>query len=250
MKLLRYILTVGLFLIITSSQSQVLITLLLGDKLNSPNLEFGLEGGVNWAQVTGMETKNFARKWNLGFYFDFRIKNQWWFYTGVLVKANLGVDNLTDGDLEFLDANLHYADTAPDTRIPGSYHQKMNTFLVPAMIKYQLKNRMFVSAGVQFGLTYKAWIEFNSDVTGFDTEIREYNTDDLNKIDAGAIIGIGYQLRKSPGMSFGAKYYEGFVNVYQGVSGRRNRNIFLYATIPIGRGKAAEKREVKETEQE
>ncbi len=38
-----------LFLLVafSAAQSQILITLLLGDKLNSPNLEFGLEGGVN-----------------------------------------------------------------------------------------------------------------------------------------------------------------------------------------------------------
>ena len=41
-----------LFSTIQVAQSQVLITLLLGDKLNSPNLEFGLEGGINWTQVT------------------------------------------------------------------------------------------------------------------------------------------------------------------------------------------------------
>ncbi|WP_417199498.1 hypothetical protein [Bizionia sp.] len=33
--------------------SQVLITLLLGDKLNSPNIEFGLEGGYNFFRYIG-----------------------------------------------------------------------------------------------------------------------------------------------------------------------------------------------------
>jgi hypothetical protein len=37
-----------LFLSGVSSQSQVLITLLFVDKLNTPELEFGLEGGVMW----------------------------------------------------------------------------------------------------------------------------------------------------------------------------------------------------------
>ena len=85
----KYFIILSLLLIGFTAQSQVLISLLLGDKLNSPNLEFGLEGGVNWTQISGMETKSFARKWNLGFYFDFRLKNQWWLYTGVLVKSNL-----------------------------------------------------------------------------------------------------------------------------------------------------------------
>ncbi|NOX84901.1 MAG: PorT family protein, partial [Chlorobi bacterium] len=102
---MKKILFILLFLVSGyTAQSQILITLLLGDKLNSEGLEFGLEGGINWTNISGMETHNFARKWNLGFYFDFRLKNQWWLYTGVLVKSNMGVDNLTDKDLDFLQA--------------------------------------------------------------------------------------------------------------------------------------------------
>jgi hypothetical protein len=248
--MVKYLLIICLLFTSVTSNSQVLITLLLGDKLNSPNLEFGLEGGFNWAQISGMETTNWARRWNLGFYFDFRIKDNWWLNTGVLVKSNLGVDNLTDGDLEFLNANIHRSDTAPDYRIPGDYSQKMNIFLVPAMIKYKFEKRIFVAAGFQFGLIYKAFIDFEADVDGFETSIKEINTDDMNRIDAGGMALIGYQFRKTPGISLGVKYYEGFVNVYKGVSGRRNRSFFIYATIPIGRGKAAEKREQKQKEQE
>jgi hypothetical protein len=250
MKLIKYLLTILLFLTISSSQSQVLITLLLGDKLNSPNLEFGLEGGFNWAQISGMETTNWARRWNLGFYFDLRIRNHWWFNTGVLVKANFGVDKLTDGDLAFLGANIHYSDTSPDTRIPGDYHQKMNVFLVPAMIKYKFKNRIFVSAGMQFGLIWKGFVDFEADVEGYETSVKEFNTDAMNRVDAGALIAAGYQFRRTPGISMGAKYYAGFVNVYTGVPGRKNRSVFIYATIPIGRGKAAEKGTSKEKHQD
>ena len=38
-------------------QSQVLISLLLGEKLNTGAIEFGLEGGINWTQISGLETK-------------------------------------------------------------------------------------------------------------------------------------------------------------------------------------------------
>ena len=100
----KYFLVIFLLFAGFTSQSQVLISLLLGDKLNSEALEFGLEGGLNWTQISGMETKNFSRKWNLGFYFDIRMKNQWFLYTGVLVKSNFGVDKLTDGDLKTIGA--------------------------------------------------------------------------------------------------------------------------------------------------
>jgi hypothetical protein len=228
-----------LLIVGTAAQSQVLITLLLGDKLNSDNLEFGLEGGLNWANVSGLETNNFARKFNLGFYFDLRIKNEWFFYTGVLVKSNLGVDKLTDNDLKKLGATKYIdLDGVP---LVGDYSHKMNTFLVPALLKYKFKNHFYTEFGPQFGLVYKSWIEFESDVDGKDAIIKEYNRDKLNRIDAGLMAGVGYTLLKGTGWTFGAKYYYGFVNVYKGMPGTKNSSIFLKMNIPIGAGKKPEK---------
>lgn len=34
-------------------ESQVVVALLFGDKLNSPNLKFGLDGGINFSSLTG-----------------------------------------------------------------------------------------------------------------------------------------------------------------------------------------------------
>ena len=74
------------------------------------------------------------------------------------------------------------------------------------------------------------------DTEGFETTIKQFNTDDLNRVDAGGIIGLGYQLKKNPGIAFAVKYYEGFANVYKGVPGRRNRSFFIAVTFPIGAG--------------
>ena len=222
-----------------ASQSQVLISLLLGDKLNSDGLEFGLEGGMNWTNISGMETNNFARKWNLGFYFDIRIKNQWSFYTGVLVKSNMGVDKLTDNDLTAIGATKYTnLDLQPLT---GDYSQKMNSFLVPALIKYKFKNNLYAELGPQFGLAYKSWVEFESDIEGRDAIIKEYNKDKINKIDAGIMAGTGYQFRKGPGWTIGVKYYYGFVDVYKDISGTKNSSIFIKLNIPIGVGEKSEK---------
>lgn len=240
----------SLLLLGLTSQSQILITLLLGDKLNSPNLEFGLEGGVNWTKISGMETKSFARKWNLGFYFDIRLKNQWWLYTGVLVKANMGVDKLTDNDLDFLQATIYYDLNDNNLRAEGDYSQKMNYFLIPALVKYKFKNHMYVEAGPQFGLMYKSWVEFESDIDGKDAAIKEYNKEKLNKIDVGIMVGMGYTLFKGTGWSVGAKYYYGFVNVYKGRPGTRNSSIFLKLNIPIGAAEKPEKKNKKKKEKE
>jgi hypothetical protein len=92
---------------IQQAKGQILITLLLGDKLNSEGLEFGLVGGGNWATVSGMESNSYVRTWNLGFYFDIRMKEPWYLYTGVLVKSRLGVNDVTTNDLLFLEADTY-----------------------------------------------------------------------------------------------------------------------------------------------
>ena len=55
------------------AQSQVLIALLLGDQLNTGKIEFGLDGGLNFATISGMDSNSWTRNLNLGFYFDINI---------------------------------------------------------------------------------------------------------------------------------------------------------------------------------
>ena len=241
-KMKKYFLLIALLIVGITAQSQVLITLLLGDKLNSPNLKFGLEGGLNWTTISGMETKNYARKWNLGFYFDIRMKNQWWFYTGVLVKSNMGVGNLTDNDLNFLQATIYKDLNDNSQRAEGEYSQKMSYFLVPALVNYKFKNHLYVEAGPQFGLMYKSWVEFKSDIEGRDAIIKEFNKEKLNKFDVGIMVGLGYTLFKGTGWTLGAKYYYGFVDVYKDRKGTKNSSIFIKLNIPIGAGEIAQQK--------
>lgn len=207
-------------------QSQVLIALLLGDKLNGGNIEFGLDGGVNFSSIADMDSNNRLNTFNLGFYFDIKMKNQWYFNTGVLVKSSLGLKDLTEDDLTFLKATTYDAD--------GDYRQKMSYFLVPALAKYKFKNHMYVEAGPQFGLMYKAWIEFNSDIEGNTARIKENNKDMINRIDMGLSAGAGYRLLNGYGWTLGVRYYYGFINVYKDRAGTRNSSLFLKLNVPIG----------------
>ncbi len=239
MKIKKYSLILVFLLITQILQSQILITLLLGDKLNSDGLEFGLEGGLNWTSISGMESQSFARKWNMGFYFDIRIKNQWSLYTGILVKSNMGNDKLTDKDLDNLGASK-YIDSS-GTALFGTYSQKMSYFLVPVLIKYHFKNHFYTELGPQFGLMYHSWIEFKSDIDGKDAIVKEYNRNIINKIDAGAMFGLGYKLLKGSGWTIGVKYYLGFVDVYKNIPETKNSSFFVKLNIPIGVSEKPEK---------
>ena len=221
------------------ASSQVLITILFGDKLNSPNLEFGLEGGVNWSKISNFESGKPLPTFNLGFYFDFKVKNNFYFYTGVLVKSDLGIDNLSHNDLNNINSSIY-----PNLNggyIEGTYSQKLNYFLVPLLAKYRHSSNIYVEGGLQTGLMYKSWVEFNSDIEGRDAVIKEYNRDNINKIDVGVLVGTGYKFKSGPGWSLGVKYYYGFVDVYKNKADTKNSSVFVKLNIPIGAGKKKEK---------
>ena len=217
-----------LLLVGYSAQSQVLISLLLGDKLNSDKIEFGLDTGFNWSRINNLDSNSSLRTFNLGFYFDILLNEKWSFNTGVLVKSQLGADKLNVNDLEFLEITPEIEE--------GDYSQRLSYFLVPTLMRYNFPNRMYLEGGAQFGLMYKASVEFNSEIDGKDIRIREYNDDKINRIDAGISAGLGYRLSPRKGMSVGLRYYYGFVNTYKGISGTNNSSLFVKFTIPVGTG--------------
>ena len=229
----KSVLIIAFLFVSFESNSQVLISLLLGDKLNTDKLEFGLEFGSNFSYITQFESQTLLPNLNLGFYFDIKLKNQLYLNTGLDVKSNMGVSKLTDNDIALLNARTYSN--------PGDYKLKTNNFLVPALIRYRFKNHFYVEAGPQFILTYNSYIEYTSDHDGLEARIRQINKDDINKFDVGAMGGLGYIFKKGKGLTLGVKYYFGFIDVMKTIPGKKNSSILLKLNVPIGREKAAKK---------
>lgn len=215
-----------LSLIALTANSQVLITLLLGDKLNQPGLEFGLDGGFNYSGNSGFESNSSYNSFNLGFYFDITLKDQLSLYTGVLVKSELGNGDLKANDLTFLGSP-----TYPEE---GTYNQSISYFNVPILLKYSFENHIYVEAGPQTGLMYNAHVIFKHSSNEREVINKDFNKDQFKRLDAGATFGLGYRLRKGTGMTLGLKYYQGFVNVMKGQGNSKNHSLYLKANIPIG----------------
>jgi len=234
MKINKFKLIIFFFFFGYTLHSQVLIAMLLGDKLNSGKIEFGLDGGASFSKISGMESTKMLTSFDLGFYFDFKMKNQWFFHTGVLVKSSLGLKELTEGDLQFLQATIYEEE--------GDYRQKIGYFLVPALAKYKFKNNFYLEAGPQFGLVHKAWIEYRSEVDNTSAKIKQENRDMLNRIDAGIAAGTGYRLLNGMGWTIGIRYYYGFVDVYKDKSNTKNSSVFLKLMIPVGTSDATKEK--------
>jgi hypothetical protein len=229
----RYLLVIALVILGFTSHSQVLISLLLGDKLNTDGLEFGLEGGINITEISGFEDTKSLANFNLGFYFDIKMRDQWHVYTGVQVKSSHGMRNLSENDLEFLEATLY--------PVEGKYKQKVSAFMVPVLANYKFDNHWYVEAGPQLGITYKGWVEFTSNVDNVESVIKDYNNSLLNWFNAGIALGSGYRLMNGEGWTIGVRYYHGLTNDFKYRSGTLHDSFHLKVNIPIGAAKAKEK---------
>lgn len=225
------------------AHSQVLISLIFGDKLNSPFLEFGLEGGANFSTITGLNSSGTEPGFNLGFYFDFRSKKNpaWMINTGVIVKSPMGVHGIPVYSLN--DENLD------NTFSGGSVNREIRYFNVPILIKYQFKNRIYLKTGPQLGLLAKAFDEFTKEVNKDDVVYKKNIRDQIRVIDAGIALGAGYHMNVGNGLNVTVQYYYGLVPVMKGDGPNvYNRSLYVTAGIPIGKGKAAQRRAEKEAE--
>jgi hypothetical protein len=231
-----YILLVISLLSINISKGQVLISLVLGDKLNSDKLEFGLDGGFNWSNISNLENANVQRNFNLGFYFNIKMKEKLFIHTGVIVKSPMGVKGLNPYSLNDPELDSVLAES--------SVSRKLRYFNVPVLIKYKFYDQFFVELGPQLGLLSKASDKFSTEV--YEKEDLSFTNnvkDDYKKFDAGITGGIGYQLMKGTGMTFGIRYYYGLMDILKDNPGtaQKNRSFYLYASIPIGAGKKSDK---------
>jgi hypothetical protein len=213
------------------ARSQILISILLGDKLNTGKIEFGLSGGVNWSTIKGLDKAEDMASFNLGFFFDFKLKNPaWMINTGVMVKSVLGAKGLPVYSL----SNVHLDSSFSG----GSITRKIHYFMVPVLIKYQFQNKLFVKGGIQLGLRNKVFDEFkNSIKEEDDLELKLDIRDQYHRIDGGLAAGFGYHLMKGNGMNIEVQYYYGLVDLLKDPAApdQFNRAIYLMAGIPIGK---------------
>jgi hypothetical protein len=237
MKKLLLILAFGAYT--SQLHSQILISLLFGDKLNSDKVDFGLDGGANLSKISGFESKEFSTTFNLGFYFDFKLKeSQWNFRTGVMVKSNRGVSGLTTNDLLKIDSSFQFDGE-------GSYKQVLSYFDVPLLLKYRFKNHFYLEGGGQLSLLSKSYVAYEFTEDDRTELIKTTNTSLVRRIDAGLLVGTGYRLKKGTGMTIGFWYYKGLANVYKGMSGTTNSALTFKLMVPIGAGKAKRNAEAK-----
>ncbi len=232
----KIVLLFATFLCALTVNGQVLISLLLGDKLNTGKIEFGLDGGVNFMSLPGLDGSSSTSGFNLGFYFDIKTKSKYLFHTGVIVKSPMGAAGITPYSLN--NADLDNAFTG------GEVKRNLRYFNVPVMLKRPFKNHFYAEGGFMLGLMNRSFDEFTNEINkSEDLTFKLYNRDAYHPLDAGLIAGLGYRLMGGNGMNLGVRYYYGLVDITIDDTGDNiyNQSLYLTVGIPIGAGKAKTK---------
>jgi hypothetical protein len=216
------------------SHGQILISLLLGDKLNSGKVEFGLDGGLAVSELAGMPDSKSYSSMHLGFYFDIKMKENFFLHTGVIVKSNLGAKGIP--------YNLNEEDVNP-LFSKATATRKLNYFNIPIYAKYKFYKQFYFEAGPQIGIRYKAKDLFTTtNESGKEITLESNVKDQYHLFDVGVTGGLGYKLMKGTGINLGLRYYAGLLNIAKdGYPKQRNNVFYVYAGIPIGAGKSKSK---------
>jgi hypothetical protein len=215
-------------------KGQVLISILLGDALNTDKIEFGLVGGLNRSYINSISDSKGLNNFDLGFYFHFLLKNNSYLSTGVLVKSNVGATGMPVYSLGDPNFDAVYQD--------GKLTKKIPVFYVPILFHQRFRNRWYIEAGPQLGLIHKPVDIFEASKLGGDLKFTLNVKEQYKHIDAGIMGGIGYKFKKEiKSMAVGINYYYGLVDISADPGIKiKNSALYFYMKIPIGVGKTKE----------
>lgn len=210
--------------------AQILISLVFGEALNTPKIEFGMIGGMNRSYLTDIATSEGMNHFNLGFYFHVNLKNNSFLSTGVWVKSNVGATGMPVYSLGNADFDSTYKD--------GTLTKKISCFYLPVMYHHRFHNRWYLEGGIQAGLRTKAVDIFETSTLDGDLSYTKDVKDQYARLDFGLTGGAGYKFKKElKSMAIGISYYYGLVNVSLTPDVlMKNSSLNFYLKIPIGLG--------------
>ncbi len=227
--------TLFILFVSLSAQSQVIVSLIFGDALNSPNTQFGLDIGANGSSVTNYDIAGFTGGLEAGMFFNWKYADKLALYSGVMVNSNRGFS----GDETLVDPEY-------DPEIESGYEYRyMKTRLVyvgaHSSIRYYLSPSFSLAGGVNVSLRTKQDNEVHYKKDEADLGVKYSVKNEFLPIDMGPMFTFIYQFKKGKGMSINAKAYYGLLDIATEVPGYQNSYFFeLTAGILIGAAKPDE----------
>jgi Outer membrane protein beta-barrel domain len=235
------ILVLSLVLMANIAKSQVIISLLFGDKLNSDKVFFGLILGGSASNLSGYSTSSPFYNFNLGLFLNLKMSSRFFLQFDAMAKYKLGAKGLPVYSLN---------DEALDSLFKqGQLERNIKYLSVATTAQYRFYDYFLVEAGPQISLRTKATDIFSAGRAGGDLTFEKDISDMATRFDLGAVTGIAYQFEKGQGIKIGIRYYFGFIDIFPSDAGNNaNRSFQVNAYIPIGRYKALAKQNKPKTE--
>lgn len=235
------LLSVVTILLIPTARSQVLIAILFGDKLNTPNIEFGLNIGANYTTLTNYPSAKYKPGLNIGLYFNFKLSDHWYLHPELLFLNQMGARGINNRD------------------VPGPQfqHETLETWLdaqygtLIFLPRYKLTNQLYFEAGLHGSFLLSADDYFLiKPETDSELEFKKHARPRMNKLDVGFDVGLGYKFRQGEGVNLSLRYSHGFINTLKdpALPPEMNRGFHVHIGIPIGVGKQQAKEGIEKME--
>ncbi|MGB0403601.1 MAG: porin family protein [Salibacteraceae bacterium] len=220
-----------LFLTITyNSQSQIIIGLLFGKKLNNDKLKFGVNVGLNYGTINSFKTDYSKIGLNLGLFLDIKLTDDLILSPEFFAINETGGRNIPKYSIDngVIDMALNEA----------SVKRTLKYISLPVILKYNIYKGIRLNIGPQFSYLTKAQDVFFKSIESGDVIFRNNIKSQYNKFDFGGIIGVEYALLEGKGMSFSLRYFQGFIEASKSKNtinrSQYNQIIQFTTSIPVG----------------
>ncbi len=135
---------------IGTAKSQVLIALVFGDKLNTPNIEFGLNVGANFTTLVNHPDAKYTTGINLGLYFNFKLSDHFYLHPELMFMNQMGSRGIDNRDLP--SGQEWENNETLETERSTNY----GTFVF--LPRYKLTNHLYFEAGIHGSLLFRQMI--------------------------------------------------------------------------------------------
>ena len=236
MKIFKTFISLLFLVLLTHSvHSQIIVSLIFGESLNRPNMQFGLEVGANSSTVSNYDIADFAAGFEIGMFLNWKYADRWALYSGLMANSNRGFR----GEEVLVDPIYR-----PGTET-GYAFKYMKTRLVyvgaHSAMRYYFSPSFSIAGGLNLSLRLKATNEALYSKDKADLNVVYSVKEEFFPIDAGPTLTFLYQFRKGKGMSIIARGYYGLIDVAEEVPGYQSSYFFqLTAGILIGAKKGRE----------
>lgn len=213
----------------TLAQSQVLIALLVGDKLNSDKFEMGINLAGNWQNLTGLEGTKSRFSLGFGIYGTLKLSEKLALQPELLFKdprgaADVPPDVFGNPDLDPLLEN-------------AAVSAKLAYVSIPILLKYHLTPQLSLGFGPQIGILSSAKKVYVAEVYAEEDLVFKDNIKStLNDLDFALAFNLEYKLMKKKGIHIGLRYYLGLTDIIKDNPGEpvKNSVIQINLGIPLG----------------